>query len=192
MKNIKISKITKCKKSQYIKPTSIHFMHNDRKRRWDMVKTHDSVAILLYHEQKDSFVFVKQFRPSIYLRNKNGFTHELCAGIMDKNLSHKQTALEEIEEETGYKVPKNKIKKIASFYTSVGIAGGKQKLFFAKIDESMRVSDGGGDENEEIEVVFVKRKDAKKFMFDKKIATTSGLILALFWFFYNKKHKKNK
>ncbi len=187
MKEIKILKITKCKKSQFIKPKSIHFMQGDKQRRWDMVKTFDSVAILLYHKQKDSFIFVKQFRPSIYMRNDDGFTHELCAGIMDKNKSAKQTALEEIEEECGYKVPKKNIKKIATFFTSVGFAGGRQKLFYAELNEDMKISNGGGDESEDIEVVFVKRKKVKKFMHNKKIATTSGLMLALYWFFNNKK-----
>ncbi len=185
---IKILKITECKKSAFVQPKSVYFTQNGRKRRWDVVSSHDSVAILLYHKDRDSFVFVKQFRPSIYLKNKNGYTYELCAGIMDKNISSKKTALEEIEEETGYKVKPKKLKKVASFYTAVGFAGGKQKLYYAQIDDSMKVSEGGGDESESIEVIYVKRKNAKKFMKNKNIATTSGLMFALSWFFCKKKH----
>lgn len=187
MNKIKIVKITSCENSQYVKPKSMYYEQNGKSKRWDIVDSHDSVAILLYHEAKDSFVFVKQFRPSIYLKNKNGFTYELCAGIMDKGISPAKTALEEIEEETGYKVPEDRLEKVSAFYTAVGFAGGRQTLYYAKIDDSMQINEGGGDETEEIEVIYLKREKAREFMFDESIATTSGLMFALMWFFCDKK-----
>lgn len=162
---------------------------NGIERKWDIVDTHDSVAILLYHKQKDCFVFVKQFRPSIYLKNHDGFTYELCAGIMDKGISTKQTAIEEIEEEVGYKI--DDLQKVSSYYTAVGIAGGRQTLYFAVIDESMKVSEGGGDITEDIEVIYLPREKTREFMFDEKIATTSGLMFALMWFFHEKRKELN-
>ena len=180
---IEILKIEECVYSEYIKPKSMFYLQNSIEKRWDIVDTHDSVAILLYHKELDSFVFVKQFRPSIYLKNNDGFTYELCAGIVDKDKSLIEIAQEEILEETGYDVSLNDLQKVTSFYTAVGFAGGLQTFYFATIDESMRVGEGGGIENENIEVIYLKREEALSFMFDGAHATTSGLMFALMWYF---------
>lgn len=186
MKPIKLVAIKPCINSPYIQPKRVHYIQSNTEKTWDIVDSHDSVAILLYHIKKDSFVFVKQFRPSIYLKNKDGFTYELCAGIMDKNKSPAQTAIEEIEEETGYRVSLDELEKISSFYTAVGFAGGRQTLYFATVDDDKKLHEGGGIDDEEIEVIYLKRNKTKEFMFDESIATTSGLMFALMWFFHNK------
>ncbi|MDD4505658.1 MAG: NUDIX domain-containing protein [Sulfurospirillaceae bacterium] len=184
-RKIEFIRIEECVSSDYIKPKSMFYVQNSVEQRWDIVDTHNSVAILLYHEALDSFVFVKQFRPSIYLKNKDGFTYELCAGIVDKDKSLIEIAQEEILEETGYAVPLEKMEKISSFYTAVGFAGGRQTLYFAVLDESMKVNEGGGIEDENIEVIYLKKEDTLEFMFDESIATTSGLMFALMWYFRN-------
>lgn len=184
-RKIEFIRIEECVSSEYIKPKSMFYVQNSVEKRWDIVDTHNSVAILLYHEALDSFVFVKQFRPSIYLKNKDGFTYELCAGIVDKDKSLIEIAQEEILEETGYDVPLEKMEKISSFYTAVGFAGGRQTLYFAVLDESMKVNEGGGIEDENIEVIYLKKEDTLEFMFDESIATTSGLMFALMWYFRN-------
>ncbi len=191
MKKIEFLEIVPCEDSAFVKPKSMIYKLNGIQKRWDLVDTFDSVAILLYHKDKDSFVFVKQFRPSIYLKNQNGYTYELCAGIMDKDATPAQTAIEEIEEETGYKVKLENLEKISSFYTAVGFAGSKQNLYFATINDTCKVSEGGGDESEDIEVVYVPRQEIKKFAFDESIVTTSGLKFALMWFLHVKEKELN-
>jgi UDP-sugar diphosphatase len=59
-------------------------------------------------------------------------------------------------------------------------------LYFAKVDESMKVSDGGGIEDEDIEVVYIPQTQAKSFMLDENYKKTPGLILGFYWFFDNK------
>lgn len=186
MNEIEFIKMEPCVESLYIKPQSMYYKQNGKEKKWDIVDSHNSVAILLYHPKKDCFVFVKQFRPSIYLKNKDGFTYELCAGLMDKGKSPAQTAIEEVDEETGYKVSLEQLEKISSFYTAVGFAGGRQTLYFALLDDSMKIHEGGGTETEDIEVIYLPREETKEFMFDESIATTSGLMFALMWFFHTK------
>lgn len=185
-KNIEFLRLEDCKESAFVKPKSMFYKQKGIEKRWDIIQAHDSVAILLYHKEKDSFVLVKQFRPSIYLKNQDGFTYELCAGLVDKDKSLQEIAYEEILEETGYDVPLQDVKKVTSFYTAVGFAGGSQTLYFAELNESMKVSSGGGIDNEDIEVIYIKRENACDFLYDESIATTSGLMFALMWFF-NKK-----
>ena len=150
-------------------------------KTWEIVKAHDSVAILLYHTEKNVFILVKQFRPAVYLNNQIGETVELCAGIVDKELPLVQIAVEEIEEECGYSVPLNAIERVTLFYTSVGFAGNKQTLYYAEVDEKMKVSEGGGVDGEEIEVVELPIEQMDDFIFNESIAKTPGLMFAFMW-----------
>jgi UDP-sugar diphosphatase len=50
----------------------------------------------------------------------------------------------------------------------------------------MKISDGGGLIEEDIEVIYIHIDDAKKFMFDDSYKKTSGMLMALYWFFDNK------
>ena len=40
-------------------------MRAGRKRRWDIVHSHSSVGIVLYHSTLDSLLIVRQFRPAV-------------------------------------------------------------------------------------------------------------------------------
>ncbi len=169
---------------QFIKPIRIHYEQDGRKLSWEAVKSHDSVAILLYHREKEAFVLVKQFRPPVHLNDPSVmYTYELCAGIVDKAHTLEQIAIEEIDEECGYDVTIENLVTITSFYTSVGISGAKQHLFFAEIDESMRIHEGGGIHTESIELEFLNIHEAKAFVFDNTKAKTAGVMFAFYWFF---------
>ena len=174
-----------------------HFVHtslasysqNGINKNWEIVKAHDSVAILIYHQERQSFILVKQFRPAVYLNNDDGMTIELCAGIVDKDLTLLEIAREEIEEECGYLVSLEKIQKITSFYTSVGFAGSKQVLYYAEVDEDMKVSEGGGVDGELIEVIYMPLAEAKALIYDETIAKTSGLMFAFMWWMNKKSNQ---
>ncbi len=180
---VKINKIKEDFKPRFVKPKLLDFTIEGKRRTWEVLEVYDSVSILLYHKQKDAFILVKQFRPAVFLKNQDGYTYELCAGIVDKEKSLKQIAKEEILEECGYEVELEKIQKITEFFTSVGFAGGKQTLFFAKVDEKQKVSSGGGIDDEDIEVVYLPIKEAKNFMFDETKVKTPGLLFAFEWWF---------
>ena len=185
----KITSVQELTSPNFVKPVEINYTQNGRAKKWEAVLSHDSVAILLYHTQKDAFVLVKQLRVTVLNKNKtNGYMYELCAGIVDKKCSLKQIAKEEILEECGYNVPVENLEKISAFYTSVGISGTHQTLYYTQIDESMKLNEGGGIEEEEIEVVYVPLSEAKKFMFDESYQKTTGVSLAFYWFFNHKKH----
>jgi len=169
--------------AKFIQTSFATYEQNGIAKTWEIVEAHDSVAILIYHKGKDAFVLVKQFRPAVYLNNDEGLTIELCAGIVDKDLSLLQIAKEEIEEECGFDVNLDKIEKITSFHTSVGFAGSKQMLYFAEVDESMKVSEGGGVDLEQIEVIYLPVSEAKKLIYDESIAKTPGLMFAFMWYF---------
>ena len=180
----KINSIEELKHPNFIKPILINYTQNGVAKKWEAIISHDSVSVLLYHKEKDAFVIVKQLRPPVlHATHTDGYMHELCAGIVDKELTKKEIAREEILEECGYDVPLEKVNKITTFFTSVGISGASQTLYYAQIDDSMKINDGGGLEEEEIEVIYLPLKDAKAFMFNEEFAKTPGLIMAFYWFF---------
>lgn len=187
--NIEIThfKTSKLDDTKYVHPVKISYTQNGRQLTWEAVKSFDSVAVLLFHEEKQSFLLVKQFRPPVYLTDKNfKFTYELCAGIIDKNCSIEQIVKEEIDEECGYDVPLENIEKVTSFFTNVGVSGSRQYLYFATINEAMKSHEGGGIHTEQIELEWLEISKAKEFIFDETKAKTPGLMFAFMWFLENR------
>ncbi|BBG65019.1 uridine diphosphate glucose pyrophosphatase [Hydrogenimonas sp.] len=180
IENFRIEPLTD---SHFIKPALARYEQDGVQKSWEIVQAHDSVAVLLYERERDIFILVRQFRPAVYMRDGSGYTYELCAGIVDKEVSLEQIAKEEIEEECGYDVPLSRIERITSFYTSVGFAGSKQTLYFAEVDEKMRVHNGGGIDMEQIEVVELPAAEARSFIYDESKPKTPGLMFAFMWFF---------
>jgi len=170
-------------KANFVKTALATYEQNGIKKSWEIVQSHDSVAILIYHKERESFVLVKQFRPPVYHRNGDGMTVEMCAGLVDKEKSLEQIAKEEIEEECGFDVPLKQIERITKILSAVGTSGSSQTIYYAEVDESMRVSEGGGIEDEQIEVIEVSIKEAKTFMYDESIGKTVGLMFAFMWWF---------
>lgn len=178
--------ISELKDTKFIHPVKVTYNQNGKSKTWEAVQSHNSVAILLYHTQKKAFLLVKQFRVPVYLNDSSKtFTYELCAGLVDKDKSLEEIAQEEIDEECGYHVKLNDILKITSFYTNVGISGGCQHLFFAKIDESMRIHDGGGINDEQIELLFLPIEESDELIFDESKAKTPGLMFSFYRFLKN-------
>lgn len=186
--NVSNFQIVDLEESKFIKPFSVIFEQDGKKRRWDCVRTHDSVASILYHKDFDSFLFVKQFRPSLwYYQTKNniaskelGVSYELCAGIVDKDLSLDQIIIEEILEETGYSV--QNVNRVTSNYTALGFGANRQNLFYTFIDESMKKTAGGGVDEEKIELYFVKRQEIFDFIYDETKPKAPNLQFAMLWF----------
>jgi len=171
----------------YIKPIMLNYTLKGKHRQWEAVITHSSVSILLYHKEKNALVLVKQLRPAVLNANKkDGFMYEMCAGIIDKDASDEQIAKEEVYEECGYDIPVENLEKVSSFYTNVGISGAKQTIYYGELTEAMKINEGGGLEEEDIEVIYIPLEDAKAFMFDESYQKTSGVIMAFYWFFDKK------
>ncbi len=185
MQPVRIDAITSLEDPKFITPIRIDYTQNGKKKTWEAVRAHNSVATLLYHKEKEAFVLVRQLRVTTLLNDdiEGGYTYELCAGIVDKDLPLVQIAKEEILEECGYNVNTKNIQRVTSYFTSVGFSGARQTMFYAQIDESMKVSEGGGIEDEEIEVIFLPLSQAKAFIFDESKKKTPGLMMAFYWFF---------
>ena len=113
----------------------------------------NGAAILLYNTKKGSVVLTKQFRMPTYVNgNDDGMMIEVCAGLLDGD-NPADCVRKETEEETGYKI--SNVKKVMQTYMSPVSVTEILYLFVGEYDESMKVSEGGGaeDESENIEVL---------------------------------------
>jgi len=194
MQKIEIKAKLPLEKGEFIQPYKLIYEQSGKQKSWEAIQSHNSVAILLYHKQKEAFVLVKQVRITTLLNNETDdpYTYELCAGIVDKEKTLTQIAKEEILEECGYDVALADIQRVTSYFTSVGFSGAKQTMFYAEVDEEMRVSEGGGIEDEEIELFYLPLSEAKSFMFNEKYKKTPGLMMAFYWFFDTIPHGKEE
>jgi UDP-sugar diphosphatase len=56
-------------------------------------------------------------------------------------------------------------------------------LYYVEVDDRMKVSEGGGVDDEQIEVITLPLAEAKALIYDEGIAKTPGLMFAFMWYF---------
>ncbi|XP_004699197.1 uridine diphosphate glucose pyrophosphatase NUDT14 [Echinops telfairi] len=202
--------VGRCTDSPYLRPLTLHYRQNGTQKSWDFMKTHDSVAVLLYNVTQRSVVLVKQFRPAVYageaerlfpgslaavdqdtprglqpaLPGSAGVTYELCAGLVDQpGLSLEEVACKEAWEECGYRLTPSDLRRVATYRSGVGLTGSNQTMFFAEVTDAQRAGPGGGlaEEGELIEVVHLPLDGAQAFADDPDTPKTLGVIFGVVW-----------
>ncbi|WP_027067474.1 GDP-mannose pyrophosphatase NudK [Maribacter sp. Hel_I_7] len=137
----------------------------------------NGAAILLYNSEKKTVVLTRQFRMPTYVNgNENGMMIEVCAGLLDGD-NPADCVRKETEEETGYKI--SNVQKVFQTYMSPGSVTEILYLFVGEYDESMKVSDGGGadDETENIEVLELDFNEAMKMVASGEIKDAKTIML---------------
>ena len=111
----------------------------------------NGATVLLYNSQKQSVVLVRQFRIATWVNgNADGMLIETCAGLLD-NDEPEDCIRKEAIEETGYQV--SNVRKVFQLYMSPGGVTEIVHFFIAEYDERLRQNDGGGVEDEDIDVL---------------------------------------
>ncbi|WP_368301851.1 GDP-mannose pyrophosphatase NudK [Kluyvera sichuanensis] len=111
----------------------------------------NGATVLLYNRQKQSVVLVRQFRVATWVNgNIDGMLIETCAGLLDDDEPEACIRKEAIEE-TGYQV--SNVRKVFQLYMSPGGVTEIVHFFIAEYDECLRQNDGGGVEDEDIDVL---------------------------------------
>lgn len=137
----------------------------------------NGAVILLYNAKKGTVVLTRQFRMPTYLNgNADGMMIEACAGLLEKG-NAEQTIKKEVEEETGYKI--DKVKKVFEAYMSPGSVTEILYFFIGEYEASMKVSEGGGaeDETENIEVLEIRFDEAFEMVKTGEIKDAKTIML---------------
>ena len=169
---VKIKSIKNLSNNHYILD-KVDFMYQIR----ESYDRGDGACILLYNSVKKTVILTKQFRMPSYLNdNEDGMMIEVCAGLLDKQ--DPITCIKnEVEEEVGYKITEPK--KVFEIYSTPGAVTEKIYYFIAEYSDEMKVSKGGGleEETEEIEVLEIDFNIAIEMISTGEICDAKTIIL---------------
>jgi len=133
----------------------------------------------VYHEDWKEFVLVNQFRYPTYKKGP-GWITELVAGTLEEGESPGACMRRELEEEIGYNT--SILTHISTFYVSPGGTSERIHLYYATINEALKVSEGGGlaTENEDILMERYNRNNLMEALKNGEIQDAKTII-ALMW-----------
>lgn len=147
--------------------------------RYSFEKT-DAVAVLVYHISKDAYILVRQFRYPPLHQNVDPWLVEIVAGGVENDENESEAAKREVVEEIGY--TPLRLKRITKCYVSPGLMNERVAIFFAEVDESSKVDNGGGakGEDEDIELTWIPRSESLHWM-ESQTVGDAKTIIALQW-----------
>lgn len=143
----------------------------------------NAVTVLLFNQETNSFILVKQFRYPIAHHESENIL-EAIAGKIDAGETPQQAAIREVYEEVGYKITEDKLGKPIEFYASPGYSSEKIYIFLAVVNNSDKDLNAGGGvqgEHENIEIVeipfgdFLTKIDTNEIK-DSKTIIASRLV----------------
>jgi ADP-ribose pyrophosphatase len=130
-----------------------------RQGRWEYASRCKAMtAVVIYAEVDGKVLMIEQDRVPI---GKSCI--ELPAGLVgdeDENATVLETAAKELREETGYEAERFEV--IGEFYSSPGMIA--ESFTLVRAHGLTRVGDGGGNEDEEIEIHLVPKADVRDFV----------------------------
>ena len=177
--NIKILKTEILSDNWYIlKKVTFEYQKNDGTVETQTREVYDrgnGSTILLYNKQKRTVILTRQFRLPTFLNgNPTGMLIEACAGLLDED-NPEDCIRRETEEETGYRV--SDVKRIMEVYMSPGSVTEILYLFVGEYSNEMKVSEGGGIDHENIDVLELSFDDAFDMINTGKINDAKTIIL---------------
>lgn len=130
-----------------------------RRGRWEYVsRTEDTRAVVVIAEHDGKLILIEQYRVPV-----GGRCLELPAGLVgdeDKNATVEETAIKELEEETGFTA--ERVEALGDFHSSPGMVA--ESFTLVRAHGVRKVGDGGGTEHEAIEVHLVSRAELPDFV----------------------------
>jgi ADP-ribose pyrophosphatase len=139
------------------------FIRALRRGRWEYAsRARDIRAVVIVAEHEGNIILVDQPRVGPNCR-----CVELPAGLvgdLDPDATIEATAINELEEETGYTA--ERVERLGDFYSSPGMLA--EAFTLVRVHGLRKIGEGGGDENEDINVHLVARADIPNFLEQKR------------------------
>ena len=139
------------------------FVRALRRGKWEYAsRSRDIGAVVILAEYEGKVILVDQPRVAPDCR-----CIELPAGLVgdhDPNATVEATAIKELEEETGFTA--ERVERLGEFYASPGMLS--EGFTLVRAHGVKKIGEGGGDENEDINVHLVPRADIANFIEQKR------------------------
>jgi ADP-ribose pyrophosphatase len=147
-----------------------------KRGKWEYAsRTNDINAVVILAEHDGKVILVDQPRVAPDCR-----CIEIPAGLVgdeDRNATIEATAIKELEEETGFTA--ERIERLGDFYSSPGMLS--EGFTLVRAHGVRKIGEGGGDENEDINVHLVPRAEIPNFV-EQKRAEGFGVDVKLLLF----------
>jgi ADP-ribose pyrophosphatase len=138
------------------------FVRALKRGNWEYAsRARDIRAVVILADHDGKLILVSQPRAA-----PDCHCVELPAGLVgdhDPNATIEDTAIKELEEETGFTA--DRVERLGDFYSSPGMLA--EAFTLVRAHGVRKIGDGGGDENEDIEVHLVGRTDVANFLEQK-------------------------
>ena len=152
------------------------FVRALRRGKWEYAsRARDIGAVVILAEHEGKTILVEQPRVAPDCR-----CIELPAGLvgdLDPHATVESTAIRELEEETGFTA--ERVERLGTFYASPGMLS--EGFTLVRAHGVRKIGEGGGDENEDINVHLVPRAEISNFI-EQKRAEGFGVDVKLLLF----------
>jgi ADP-ribose pyrophosphatase len=139
------------------------FVRAIKRDKWEYAsRANDISAVVILAEHEGKVILVDQPRVPLDCR-----CVELPAGLVgdeDPNATVESTAIKELVEETGYTA--ERVERLGEFHASPGMLS--ESFTLVRAHGVRRIGEGGGDDNEDINVHLVARADIPNFLEQKR------------------------
>lgn len=134
-----------------------------KRDKWEYAsRANDINAVVILAEYEGKVILIDQPRVAPDCR-----CIELPAGLVgdtDPNATPESTAIKELEEETGFTA--ERVERLGEFLASPGMLA--ESFTLIRAHGVRKIGEGGGDENEDINVHLVAREDIPNFVEQKR------------------------
>jgi ADP-ribose pyrophosphatase len=152
------------------------FLRALKRDKWEYAsRTNNINAVVILAEHDGKMILVSQPRVPTDCR-----CIELPAGLVGDQVAGatvESTAVKELEEETGFTC--ERVERLGEFYASPGMVA--ESFTLVRAHGVRRIGEGGGDENEDIQVHLVPRAEIPNFV-EQKRAEGFGVDVKLLLF----------
>lgn len=139
------------------------FVRLRRRGKWEYASRARGIgAVVILAEHDGKVILIDQPRVALGAR-----CVELPAGLVgdeDPNATVEETAIKELEEETGFTA--ERIERLGDFHSSPGMLA--ESFTLVRAHGLRRIGEGGGDRDEDIAVHLVARADIPNFVEQKR------------------------
>lgn len=162
-----------------LRKVTFDFLRRDGTWQRQNRETYDrgnGATILLHDRQTGNVLLTRQFRMPAFVNGHDGMLIETPGGLLD-DASPEERIRAEVEEETGYRV--RHVEKVFEAFMSPGSVTEKLYFYLGDYESSMRVSAGGGveEEGEEIETIEVPLAQALEMIASGEIMDGKTIML---------------
>jgi len=134
-----------------------------KRGNWEYAsRANDISAVVILAEYQGKVILIDQPRVAPDCR-----CIELPAGLVgdtDPDATPESTAIKELEEETGFTA--DRVERLGEFFASPGMLA--ESFTLVRAHGVRKIGEGGGDENEDINVHLVSREDIPNFVEQKR------------------------